>query len=183
MANATAAIIDKPAWVDLSSHDAGASRDFYAKVFGWNIDVNPDPQYGGYAIAKLGDQDAAGIGPAMDPNAPTAWNVYLGTSDIEALAQRVQSGGGTVVAAPFDVGDQGRMAVFQDPSGAFISAWQPTAMGGFEIGSANAYGWAELSARGLDPDIPFYGQVFGWTTRTSDMGEGQPPYTEFLLDG
>ena len=105
MANATKAIVDRPAWVDLSSRDAGASRDFYAKVFGWNVEVDPDPQYGGYALAKLGDQDAAGIGPAMDPNAPTAWNIYIGTNDIEALAGRVQSVGGTVVMAPFDVGE------------------------------------------------------------------------------
>src|SRR6476469_4750571 len=121
MANATVAIIDKPAWVDLSSHDAAASRDFYAKVFGWNVEVNPDPQYGGYAIAKLGDKDAAGIGPAQAPNTPTAWSIYIGTDDIDALAKGVQSAGGTVVAPPFDVGDQGKMAVFQDPSGAFIS--------------------------------------------------------------
>ena len=41
MANATATILDKPAWVDLSSSDAQASRDFYAKVFGWKVEVNP----------------------------------------------------------------------------------------------------------------------------------------------
>ena len=182
MANATATILDKPAWVDLSSHDAGASREFYAKVFGWDVEVNPDPQNGGYALAKLGDQDAAGIGPAMDPNAPTAWNVYLGTSDIDALAKRVQSAGGTVIAAPFDVGEQGVMAVFQDPSGAFISAWQGSRMGGFQTDAPNSFGWAELSARGIDKAIPFYTSVFGWTTKTSEMGEGQP-YTEFQLDG
>jgi len=183
MTQATSTLVNEPAWVDLSSSDAQASRDFYSGLFGWTADVNPDPQYGGYAMAKIGDHDVAGIGPTQTPGQPTAWNVYIGTDDVESLATRVQDAGGTVVAAPFDVGDQGRMAVFQDPSGAFISAWQPTAMGGFEIGSANAYGWAELSARGLDPDITFYGQVFGWTTRTSDMGEDQPPYTEFLLDG
>jgi predicted enzyme related to lactoylglutathione lyase len=183
MTQATSTLVNEPAWVDLSSSDAQASRDFYSALFGWTADVNPDPLYGGYAMAKIGDHDVAGIGPTQNPGQPTAWNVYIGTDDVEGLAARVQAAGGTVVAAAFDVGDQGRMAVFQDPSGAYISAWQPTAMGGFEIGSANAYGWAELSARGLDQDIPFYGQVFGWTSRTSDMGEGQPPYTEFLLDG
>src|ERR1044072_8045498 len=132
MANSSAARVDRQLWVDLSSRDAGASRDFYAKVFGWNVEVNPDPQYGGYALAQLGDQDAAGIGPAMGPNAPAAWNIYIGTSDLEALAGRVQSAGGTVVMAPFDVGDQGKMAVFQDPAGAFISAWQGSRMGGFQ---------------------------------------------------
>jgi uncharacterized protein len=183
MAQATAAIIDKPAWVDLSSSDAQASRDFYAKVFGWRVEVNPDPQYGGYALARLGDKDAAGIGPAQTPNTPTAWSVYLGTSDIEALAKRVQSAGGTVIASPFDVGDQGVMAVFQDPAGALISAWQGTRMGGFQTNASNAFGWAEVNARGVEKALPFYEQVFGWTTRRSEMGEGQPPYIEFLHEG
>ena len=182
MTQAMSTLVNEPAWVDLSSSDAQASRDFYTGLFGLKADVNPDPQYGGYAMAKLGDHDVAGIGPTQNPGQPTPWS---STRDrrCDGLAARVQAAGGTVVAAPFDVGDQGRMAVFQDPSGAYISAWQPTGMASFEIGAANAYGWAELSARGLDQDIPFYGQVFGWTTRTSDMGEGQPPYNEFQLDG
>jgi predicted enzyme related to lactoylglutathione lyase len=183
MAQSMTSTVNKPAWVDLSSADAAASREFYAGLFGWRVDVNPDPQYGGYAIATAGGKDAAGIGPKMDPNAPTAWSLYIGTDDAEALAGRVQGAGGTVVMAPFDVGDQGRMAVFQDPAGAFISAWQGTRMGGFETDAPGSFGWAELNARGIDRAIPFYTSVFGWTTRTSPMGEGQPPYTEFLADG
>jgi uncharacterized protein len=183
MAQATAAIVNKTAWIDLSSSDAQASRDFYARVFGWRVEVNPDPQYGGYALAKIGDQDVAGIGPTMTPDAPTAWSVYIGTNDIDGLANRVQAAGGTVTAPPFDVGDQGRMSVFEDPSGAFISAWQGTRMGGFQTDEANSFGWAELNARGLDAAVPFYTKVFGWATKVSDMGDGQLPYTEFLLDG
>jgi predicted enzyme related to lactoylglutathione lyase len=178
-----ASTANKPAWVDLASADAGASRDFYANLFGWQVEVNPDPQYGGYGLARIGDQDAAGIGPKMDPKAPTAWNLYLGTDDIEALAKSVADAGGTVVMAPFDVGDQGRMAVFQDPAGAYISAWQGTRMGGFQTNAPNSYGWAELNARGIDGALPFYEQVFGWTVKTSPMGEGQPPYNEFQIDG
>ena len=183
MAQATSTGVNEPAWVDLSSSDAQASREFYAGLFGWKVEVNPDPLYGGYAMAKVGDADVAGIGPTQNPEQPTAWNTYIGTDDVDGLAERVQAAGGTVVAPPFDVGDQGRMAVFQDPSGAFISSWKPTGMSSVQLGAANSYGWAELSARGLDQDLPFYSAVFGWTTRTSDMGEGQPPYTEFLLDG
>ena len=183
MAQATSVILNKPAWVDLSSSDAEGSRAFYSKLFGWNVDVNPDPQYGGYGLARLGGNDVAGIGPAQSPDAPTAWNVYIGTDDVDELARRVADVGGTVVAPPFDVGDQGRMAVFRDPSGAFISAWQGTRMGGFQTAVPNSYGWAELNARGVDKALPFYTQLFGWTTRTSEMGPDQPPYTEFLLDG
>ena len=56
-------------------------------------------------------------------------------------------------------------------------------MRGFVTHGPNAFGWAELNARGVENALPFYQQVFGWTTRVSEMGEGQPPYTEFLLDG
>lgn len=183
MADARAAVANKPVWVDLASSDAGASRDFYSKLFGWKVEVSPDPQYGGYAVAQIDGKDVAGIGPKMSPEAPTAWSVYIGTHDAEELAGTVSAAGGTVVMPPFDVGDQGRMAVFQDPSGAFISAWQPKAMSGFQAGAANTFGWAELNARGIEKAIPFYQQVFGWTAKTSDMGEGAPPYTEFQLDG
>jgi predicted enzyme related to lactoylglutathione lyase len=183
MAQATVAIINRPSWVDLSSGDAAASRDFYSRLFGWQVEVNPDPLYGGYALAKLAGKDVGGIGPKMDPNAPTAWNLYIGTDDIDDLGQQVTAAGGTLVAAPFDVGDQGRMAVFQDPAGAFISAWQGTRMGGFQTEVPNSYGWAELNARGVQAALPFYTQLFGWTTKTSEMGEGQPPYNEFQIDG
>lgn len=175
--------LNAPSWVDLSSADAAASREFYGSLFGWQVEVNPDPQYGGYALARIGGSDAAGIGPKMDPGAPTAWNLYLGTDDIDALARRVSDAGGSVVMAPFDVGDQGRMAIFGDPTGAVISAWQGTRMGGFETDAPGSFGWAELNARGVDRALPFYTTVFGWDTRTTEMGEGQPPYTEFLRDG
>jgi predicted enzyme related to lactoylglutathione lyase len=183
MAEASTAIANKPAWVDLSSSDPAASREFYSKLFGWQIEVSPDPQYGGYGMAKAGGKDIAGIGPKMSEDAPTAWSLYIGTQNAEDLAARVQAAGGSVVAPPFDVGDQGRMAVFQDPTGAFISAWEPKAMGVFAAGSANTFGWAELNARGIEKAIPFYLALFGWTDKTSEMGEGQPPYTEFQLDG
>ena len=183
MAQTMTGTANKPAWVDLASSDAAASRDFYSKLFGWNVEVNPDPQYGGYGLAKLGGSDAAGIGPKQDPNAPTAWSLYIGSEDIEALARSVTDNGGAVAVAPFDVGDQGRMAVFIDPAGAFISAWQGTRMGGFQTDAPNSFGWAELNARGVDNALPFYTAIFGWSIKTSPMGEGQPDYNEFQIGG
>jgi predicted enzyme related to lactoylglutathione lyase len=183
MAQAIATRVNRPAWVELATSDAAAARDFYARLFGWNVEVSPDPQYGGYGIAKLNDADTAGITPKQSPEAPNAWGLYIGTDDVDATARKVEAAGGTIVAAPFDVGDQGRMAVFQDPSGAFISVWKASQMRGFQTGTPNAFGWAELNARGADRAVPFYSQVFGWTTRRSEMAAGQPPYTEFLLDG
>jgi predicted enzyme related to lactoylglutathione lyase len=184
MAEAKTAVANKPAWVDLATSDAPAAREFYSKVFGWKIEVNPDPQYGGYGMANVGDKRVAGIAPKMSPDAPTAWSIYIGTDDADDLAKKVQAAGGKVIAPPFDVGDQGRMAVFQDPTGAIISAWQPGAMNAtLPTGEANSFGWAELSSRGVDKAIPFYQTVFGWTPKTSEMAPDAPPYTEFQLGG
>jgi uncharacterized protein len=184
MAEAKTAVANKPAWVDLATSDAPAAREFYSKVFGWKIDVNPDPQYGGYGMANVGDKRVAGIAPKMSPDAPTAWSIYIGTDDADDLAKKVQAAGGKIIAPPFDVGDQGRMAVFQDPTGAVISAWQPRAMNAsLPTGEANTFGWAELSSRGVDKAIPFYQKVFGWTPKANDMGPDSPPYTEFQLGG
>src|SRR5438309_5040817 len=125
MAETRTSIANKPAWVDLSTSDPAAAHAFYSKLFGWDIEVSTDPQYGGNAMAKSGGHDVAGIGPKQSAEAPSAWSVYIGTTDAEELTKKVQTAGGSVIAPPFDVGDQGRMAVFQDPAGAFISAWQP----------------------------------------------------------
>jgi len=175
--------VNRVRWVDLGSSDAAASRDFYAKLLGWEIEVNEDPQYGGYAIASHGGRQVAGIGPKMNPEAPTVWSLYIGCVDAEATGKAVEAAGGRVVMPAFDVGDQGRMAVFTDPSGAFISVWQSEGMGPFGSGGENQYGWAELNARGLAQDLPFYAAVFGWSAESSPMREGQPDYTTFSSEG
>ena len=174
----------RPAWVELATDDPAAARAFYADLFGWRIEVHPDPQYGGYGMARLseGEGDVAGITPKMMPEAPTTWNLYVGTDDVDALSSAVTAAGGTIVAPPFDVGEMGRMAVFVDPTGAVIAAWKAGGPRSFRTGEQNTFGWAELSARGFDNARAFYEAVFGWTSTTSPMGEGQPDYTEFKAD-
>jgi predicted enzyme related to lactoylglutathione lyase len=181
MTNPATAVVNKPAWVDLGTSDPSGAREFYSALFGWDIQVNPDPQYGGYGRAVLDGKDVAGIGPAMSPQQPTAWSVYIGTDDAEALSKKVVAAGGQVLMPAFDVGDQGRMAVFADPGGAAISAWQPTTMGGFGTQGANAFSWAELNARGVTGSLGFYHDVFGWALKSSDSPDF--PYTEFQVDG
>jgi len=176
-------VANKPAWIDLSSQDAAGSRSFYGQLFGWSVDVNSDPLYGGYAIARINGKDVAGISPAMSAETPTAWSLYIGTDEADMTSMKVAEAGGSVVAPAFDVPGQGRMAVYQDSSDAFISVWQPFSMGGFGTSGANTYGWAELNARNVQDDLAFYQEVFGWTAKTSPMPEGAPPYTEFQLDG
>jgi predicted enzyme related to lactoylglutathione lyase len=184
MADAKTFVVNAPAWIDLSTKDPAGARDFYSKLFGWKAEPEKDPAAGGYAIARLNGQDAAGIGGLQDPSAPSAWMVYIGTKDASSLAKKIEAEGGKVIAPPFEVMDVGRMAVFQDPSGAFISVWEPKTMNGFDVQrKPGAFSWAELNSRGLDKAAEFYKKVFGWSTKKSPIGEGQGDYTEFMLGG
>lgn len=170
----------KPVWIDLASADTAAAGAFYSGLFGWNVAVNPDPQYGGYAMATLDGKDVAGIGPKQSPDAPAVWSLYLGVSDADAAVTHIQAAGGTVVVPPFAVGDQGRMAVFQDNAGAFISTWEPAAMVGFHAGAPGTLAWAELNARGLDRAVAFYEAAFGWKAHSTRMPDGSD-YIEFTI--
>ena len=184
MAETKTFVVNAPVWIDLSTTDPAAARDFYSKLFGWQAQPEADPNAGGYALARINGKDVAGIGGSQDPNAPPAWTVYIGTRDADATAKKIEAAGGKIVAPPFDVMDVGRMAVFQDPVGAFIALWQPKSMEGYQISnSPGAFAWAELNARGIDKAKAFYTKVFGWSTKESPMGEGQPLYTEFQQEG
>ncbi|MHB8572829.1 MAG: VOC family protein [Candidatus Dormibacteria bacterium] len=183
MSEVKTAVEARPIWADLSSSDATASRAYYSNLFGWQVEVSPDPQYGGYAIAQVGGQDVAGIGSTQSTEQPTAWSVYFGTQDADQLVTSVTAAGGKVLVPVMDVGDQGRMVILQDPSGAVFGAWQPVNMAGFHSGAPNTFGWTELNSRGLATALPFYQKVFNWTVKKSDMPAGAPPYNEFQLGG
>jgi uncharacterized protein len=183
MAEAKTAVAHKPVWTDLAATDPKAAAKFYSAVFGWKVEVSPDPQYGGYATAKAGGKDVAGITPKQMEQQPSAWTVYIGTANAAETAKKAEAAGAKIIAPVMEVGEQGHMAIIQDPSGAYLGLWQAGKMHGSQSTGANSMGWAELNARGFNKAEPFYKKLFGWGEKKSPMGEGQPEYTEFQLGG
>jgi uncharacterized protein len=165
-----------PVWVDLSTSDVDAARRFYAELFGWESDEPAPPEFGGYAMFRQGGKLVAGSG-ALQGGGHPAWNTYVRTADAAATAQKVRDAGGEVVAEPMQVMDAGTMAVFKDPTGAYVSVWQDGQHTGAELfNEPGALTWNELGTRDVEAAKRFYGAVFGWTTK----GEG---YLEWQLDG
>ncbi|HYM49505.1 MAG TPA: VOC family protein [Candidatus Limnocylindrales bacterium] len=170
-----------PMWIDLSTPDVKAASAFYGKLFGWEAHVTPEPEAGGYTMFTLKGKEVGAAGPLQNPQQPPAWMMYVATDDAERTAKKVQEAGGTVIAPPFDVMKAGRMAVFQDPTGAFFSVWQPKEHQGAEIvNESNAWSWSELYSRDMAKAKAFYQKVFGWGLKETP---GEPPYTEFQVDG
>lgn len=165
-----------PNWVDIGTIDVPGAVAFYTRLFGWtHVDFGPDA--GGYGAFLQNGRQAAGIGPATDPGRGTSWTTYLATDDVTATAGKAEASGGKVVMAPMQVMDQGSMAIFQDPTDAFIAVWQPGRHRGAEV--TNEHGsltWAELMTGDIAAAKAFYESVFGVTTRDVALG-GDEFYT------
>lgn len=151
-----------PSWVDIGVPDADAAAAFYGALFGWEAE-SMGPDAGGYGMFKLRGKDVAGFGPQQVPDVPPFWTVYVSVDDVDATSALVTEHGGTVVAPPMDVFESGRMAVYQDPAGTFISAWQPKEHIGCQIvNEPGSFGWNELATPDLAVARQFYMGVFGW---------------------
>jgi hypothetical protein len=179
MTERTSYLPGTPSWVDLGSPDSTAAAAFYGGLFGWQAEMDPRPEAGGYGMFTLGGKNVAGLGPQMNPEVPPYWSVYVTVADADATLDRAAASGGSVVVGPMDVFDAGRMGVIQDPVGSFISIWQPNQHIGATLVSENGtFAWNELSTTDLDKARDFYTSVFGWGV-SSEGGGG----IAFTVDG
>ncbi len=177
MTTKTSYLPGEPIWSDLSTPDQAESAAFYGPLLGWTAS-SPQPEFGGYASFLLDGRKVAGVLPLMAPGQPPSWTCYLCSDDADTTAALVEQAGGTVLAAPMDVGDLGRMAVFVDPAGAVFGVWQPGTHTGSElVDQEGAQSWLELTADDPAAAPAFYGQTLGWEAKQS------PAYVEFTLAG
>src|SRR6478736_826129 len=88
-----------PCWVTNLQHDVPTARDFYAELFGWEMETGPD-DLAPYALARLRGRDVA------------------------ATVAAVRDAGGEVLQEAVDFSPVGRLGVFVDPGGATFCAWE-----------------------------------------------------------
>jgi hypothetical protein len=162
-------------WADSASTDANAAKQFYAAVMGWEIDDMPMGDGMFYTMFKQDGAHVAGLGPMPAEmkagGMPSVWQSYVTVNDVDAMPEKIKALGGTVVTEPFDVFDSGRMMVLQDPTGAFLSLWQPKShIGAGMVNAPGAMTWNELATRDVPKAVAFYGKLFGWDIQADDSG-------------
>jgi uncharacterized protein len=173
-------------WAELATTDQKAAVTFYKNLFGWDVNDQPMGPDETYSMFQLRGREV-GAAYNMRPEerqsgAPPHWNSYVSVTNADDAAKKAESLGGTVVMKPFDVMDAGRMAVIQDPTGAFFQVWQA----GRSIGTRvqrepGALTWTELATTDTKKAEQFYTQLFGWSAKVG--GEGVNAYTEFSVNG
>ncbi|MGW7070619.1 VOC family protein [Streptomyces sp. NPDC054855] len=173
-----------PCWADAMFPDVTAAKSFYGELLGWTFDSGSE-EFGGYTQARSDGKAVAAVVPQMQGvEGPAAWNLYFASPDAAATAARIRDNGGTLAVEPTQVGEFGTMVTAQEPSGAYLSVWQPGTHQGFEkTGEAGAYCWAELTTRDPAATDAFLPAVFPFGTKRMDVDdvdfnvfevEGQP---------
>jgi uncharacterized protein len=166
-------------WADVTTTDQEDAKRFYSGLFGWEADDQPVGDGVYYSMMKLDGRAVAAISPQpqqqREAGVPPMWNNYVTVESADSAADRAGELGATVHAPPFDVMDVGRMAVIQDPQGAFFMVWEPRASIGAEfVNAPGALSWNELASPDPAESADFYGSLFGWTVEEM---EGAPtPY-------
>ena len=94
--------------------DGKKSQEFYAKLFGWNVDANNPMSYGMVAAVD-GRGIGGGIAQAQDGQPRVTF--YVEAEDLAGTLKQVESLGGRTIMPPMDVPGGPTIAMFADPDG------------------------------------------------------------------
>jgi hypothetical protein len=110
-------------WNELLTSDVESAGAFYTQLFGWKT----APMAGGmpYTLFKKSGGEVAGMMALPMPGVPPHWLSYVTVENADASAARVAELGGKICKPPFDIPNVGRIAILQDPQGAFFGIFQP----------------------------------------------------------
>jgi len=108
--------------VELHTKDLPKAREFYERLFRWELKDMPMPGGGSYTLIGVGE--GVGGGMMADTHVPPHWLAYVGVDDVRAKTAQAKSLGAVVLQDVMDVGEYGTMSVIRDPSGAVIALWQ-----------------------------------------------------------
>jgi predicted enzyme related to lactoylglutathione lyase len=109
-------------WNELITTDAAAAKKFYAELLGWTY-KDMDMGQGVYSVVGCGGKDIAGImaTPAQAAGMPPAWGAYITVDNVDAVAEKAQALGATIMMPPQDIPMVGRFCWLRDPQGAPVA--------------------------------------------------------------
>ena len=105
-------------WCELSAPDPDKALEFYRNAFHWGQEGGmPMGELGEYRFLQAGDVGFGALMGVMPGGAP-GWQFYFHVPDIDAGADAIRSGGGTIVQEPMEIPGGDHALVARDPQGA-----------------------------------------------------------------
>ncbi|MGZ5337203.1 MAG: VOC family protein [Solirubrobacterales bacterium] len=119
-------------WNQLATRDIDGAKDFYGKVFGWELEqaegAPPDSPFFIWQVdGQKWEEGLAGamtIGSDMPADAPPNWQVYFAVEDADAAIEKTKGAGGALFFGPQTI-PVGKLAVLSDPQGAVFAIIEP----------------------------------------------------------
>ena len=148
-------------WTDLSTFDMATARSNYSDLFGWKF-AGDDA----YDFAFLGDREVAAVFPMpprlVEINMPSFWMSYVQVDELDEAVARAKSHDGVIVeVAPQAFGDDARISLVRDPSGAGFTLYE-----GPDIAQSQDLSGTVTARYHHVHDIAaielFYHDLFGW---------------------
>jgi hypothetical protein len=166
-------------WAELETTDLDAAKSFYHALFGWSHRDQPMGPGGVYTIFQMGGLDAAAAYPQQESErlrgVRSHWNLYISVADAEASTARAVELGAKLLAGPLDAGENGRLSILLDPTGATFYLWQGLKTAGLGVmNENNAFWWADLHTGDRAGAKRFYEALLGWSIAP---GEGKDETT------
>lgn len=115
-------------WMELLTPDPNGAGEFYAKIFGWQMEPGRPGALGSYWIFRNRGRAVGGmVERSPGANYPTRWLPYVRVEDLVEIAARAERNGGSVLLPATPIQNEGQFAILCDPPGAFIGIFEPKA--------------------------------------------------------
>lgn len=114
---------------EIPTSDFSKAKEFYGKIFGWNLQMWED-RYMMANTTEVNEEqmptEAGGIngGFYIRNNANDKPSFVIETDSIDGTLMEIEKAGGKTTRPKTSVGDMGFMAEFTDPEGNEISLWE-----------------------------------------------------------
>jgi len=113
-------------WNELMTPNVKKAKEFYSELFGWETHDH-DMEHMTYTMFKAAGKDIGGmmqIPAGQEQQIPPHWMSYIYVHDLDATVEKAKSLGALIKVDKTQVGDFGRFAIIEDPTGAHIAMWQ-----------------------------------------------------------
>jgi hypothetical protein len=157
-------------WSDLVTTDVERSREFYTKVFGWEVREHPASSGSSRYLTVYANGRPIGgmVSAAPDAKSGARW-IGLASGDPALMATRARERGGAVVVPPRTLSGRGEVTVLSDPDGAhFAVVRADRGDPADQLGQDNEWVWAELWSKDPGRAANFYRDVFGYDVGAAD---------------
>ena len=110
--------------VELNTGDAAKAKEFYGKLFTWELQDMP-MESTTYTMIDVGDSGTGGgIAQISMPGNPSAWIPYVLVDDVTAATSKAKSLGAQVYKDVTEIREMGSFSIIADPTGAVLGLWE-----------------------------------------------------------